>query len=153
MDQNFDTLASKIDEIAEQLQTSQDQRLEAFTSLLGSIESTLADLLENIENGGGAAAIDAMAKALGTLKMAAPDVKVTNEVRAPAVTVNVPKQAAPVINNHIPEQPAPVVHNHMPAAAAPIIHLMEAPQKNATWKITKHNEYGPPTVLTITRET
>lgn len=47
-----------------------------------------------------------------------PDVRVINEVASPAVTVNVPKQAAPVVN--------------VPAQAAPVVNVKAAPAPNVT---------------------
>lgn len=131
---DIEFIAAKVSSIERSLIAANDERLDSFKGLLSSIESALADLVGNIEKGGGAAAIEAMTKAIAALRM--PDVAFT----APKIenTVNVPQQAAPHVNVQVNPTPITVeaVMPAMPAMPAPVIHVMQPEQKGAKWKVT-----------------
>lgn len=99
---------ARLDKLQSLVAANQDQRLDAFTGLLTSIESGLADIVENLEKGGGAAAINAIAEAISKMQLPAPVVH-TQAGPAPA------PMPAPVVNIEavIPPAPAPVVHVHV----------------------------------------
>lgn len=145
---NLEWIATKVAEIDRQLKDSNDGRLDAFTSLLSSIESSLADVVDNIERGGGAAAIEAMAEALKALKL--PEASVN--LPPMQVDVHVPEQKAPVVNVQV--QPTPVtVEAVLPAQPAPIVHVTTPDQTGATWEIRMPGMYGAPDrTMTITRK-
>lgn len=147
MTASIESIAAKVDEIGRSMRASEDKRLSAFEGLLSSIESSLADLVENVEQGGGAAAIEAMASALKSISMP----EVTVNVNPTPVTVQVPEQKAPTVNVQV--NPTPVtVEAIMPTAPAPIIHLLKEESKKATWEIRTPGLYGgADRVMTITR--
>jgi len=60
----MDWVAAKIGDIERIVKETGDKRLDAFTGLLSSIESSLADIVDNIERAGGAAAIEKIAEGL-----------------------------------------------------------------------------------------
>lgn len=148
---NLEWIAAKIGDIEKSMRSREDKRLSAFEGLLSSIESSLADVVDNVEKGGGAAAIKAMADALKTLTIAAPEVHVNVNPTPVPVTVNVPEQKAPSVNVNV--SPTPVTFEAvMPAAAAPVIHLIKEDPKPAKWEIRLPGQYGAPDrVMTITR--
>ncbi len=131
---NIEFIAAKVSSIERSLVAANDARLDSFRDLLSSIESALGDLVGNIEQGGGAQAIEAMAKALGSIRM--PEINFT----APAIAVNVPQQAAPHVNVQVNPTPITVeaVMPPMPAMPAPVIHIMQPEKKAAKFKVTVH---------------
>lgn len=120
MSASMEQIAAQVAEINKRLQDSEDKRLDAFTTLLSSIESTLADMLENIERGGGAAAIERMAEAFQTLKLQMPEISPSIQVQPANVTVNVPKADPPSVEVKV--QPTPV-NVQVPEAKPPVIHV------------------------------
>jgi hypothetical protein len=147
----IEALATKIDALTTGMQEANDKRLESFTALLSSIEMTLAEMLENIESGGGAAAIQAMASAMRDLKISTPDVTVTPQITVQPATVQIQTMPAPMVQVNV--DPTPIeMHATIPAAPAPIIHLIEREPTEARWEITIPSTYGPPKVMTIVRK-
>ena len=90
---NMEFLVAKVNGIERMLKAANDERLDSFKGLLSSIESSLADVLANMERGGGAAAIEAMSKAIGGLRM--PDVNYSPPALAPVF--NVPPAEVPTL--------------------------------------------------------
>lgn len=135
-------VATKIGDIERMVKDSGDKRLDAFTGLLSSIESSLADLVDNAERTGGAAAIKQIAEALKQVS-----VSFNPTIERPVI--NVPQQAAPNVNVTNKVEPTPVQVNFeatmppMPDMPAPIIHVMEKPETmGATWEIRIPGQYG-----------
>jgi hypothetical protein len=154
---NLEFIAAKVSEIDRALKAANDERLDSFTGLLSSVESMLTDLVENIEQGGGAAAIQAIAEAMRSIKMAAPDVSVNPQINVSPtpIDVHVPQQAPPAVNVNVEPTPVTVeaVMPAMPAIPAPIIHMIEREQKGAVWEIRLPGQFGAPDrVMTITRK-
>lgn len=129
---DIEFLVATVKDIQRQMQANGDARLDAFTGLLSSVETGLAELIENIEKGGGAQAIEAMANALRDIKMP----EVTVNVSPTPIEVKVPEQKTPTVNVQVhptpvtveavmPEQPTPVVHNNI-----------TLPDPSGKWKIT-----------------
>lgn len=139
-DKNIDFVAATVSEIRKSLKAAND-----------TANFRLAELAQNLEDSGAAAAIDKLTAAIAAQTkaieaIASPGVNFT----APATTVNVPQQAAPVIN----VEPTPItVECTMPAMPAPVIHVMPAAEaKGATWEVRIPQPYGADRVMTITRK-
>ena len=152
---SLEFLVAKVKSIERVLTDAQDKRLDAFTALLSSIETGVADLIDNLEGGGGAAAIEAMTKALGALKM--PEVNYTAPAFNPTINVPAPAPMPPV--NLSAESVAALasalagmtvsVEATMPQGEAPTT-VINAPRiKN--WRIAIPGQYGaPPREMIIT---
>jgi hypothetical protein len=141
-------LVAKVQGIERMLKAANDERLDSFKELLSSIESGLADLLANVEKGGGAAAIEGMTKALSALRM--PDVQFTAPAFNP--TINVPAPAAlPPVNLSDASVRALAdalsgmqihVEAEMPQGQAPTT-VFNAP-RIAKWDVRIPGQYGAP---------
>jgi hypothetical protein len=130
---NLDWIAAKVGDIERQMRKDQDKRLEAFTSLLSSIESSLADVVQNIESGKGDEAIKTMAEAIGKLQIPAPQINVN--VSPTPITVSAAEQPAPQVNVQV--SPTPVtIENKVPQSPAPVVNIV-APQMDvdAVWEL------------------
>jgi len=142
-------IAATLGSMQKDMRQANDKRLDSFTNLLSSIESSLADVVENVEKGGGAAAIEAMAKAIQSIQLSAP--AVTVNVSPTPIEVNVPEQQPPTVNVQVSPTPvtleatlaSPEVHNHINVPPAP-------DSKGAKWKVTMPTQYGD-RVMTIER--
>jgi hypothetical protein len=142
---NLEWVAATLGQMQREMRSANDKRLDAFTTLLSSIETGMADLLENIERGGGSAAIEAMAKALGSIKMP----EVTVNVNPTPIEVKVPEQTPPMVTVQV--NPTPVTMECvMPEMPAPTVNVTTPDQKGATWKVTMPTQYGD-RVMTIER--
>jgi len=140
----MDWVAAKIGDIERIVKETGDKRLDAFTGLLSSIESSLADIVDNIERAGGAAAIEKIAEGLQRMKL--PDVSFNPTIERPQVNVSATSPAVNVTNK---VEPTPVQVNFeavmppMPDMPAPIIHVLErADIMGATWEIRIPGQYG-----------
>lgn len=151
-------IASKVSEIDKAMKAAADTRLDAFTNLLSSVENSLAEMLENIEKGGGAAAIQAMADALKSMRPAdfvvnVPEIKVSP-------VFNVPKAEMPELPalKLAPESVQALamamagmavnVEAVMPQGATPATTI-NVP-RIASWEMRIKNPYGADRVMTIT---
>lgn len=121
---DIDFVAATVSEIRKSLKAAND-----------AANFRLAELAQNLEDSGAAAAIAAMTKAIEAQTKAIESLKLP-EVNVAAHTVNVPPQAAPTVNVQV--QPTPItVEAVMPAQPAPVIHVMPAPEaKPRKWKVT-----------------
>lgn len=154
---NLEFIAAKVSEIDRALKAANDEKLDRFTSLLSSLESTASDLLDNSERGGGAAAIKAMTEAMSGFaeKLAAavaamkpPDVNVTP-------TFNTPQQQPLTLAQDSVRALAAAfqdiqinVEASMPQGAAPNV-VFNAPQA-VSWELRQKMPYGPDKIITVT---
>lgn len=128
-DKNIDFVAATVSEIRKSLKAAND-----------AANFRLAELAQNLEDSGAAAAIDKLTEAIAAQTKAiealsSPGVNFT----APATTVNVPQQAAPVINI----EPTPItVECTMPQGPAPTA-VFNAP-RIASWEMRMKGSYGGP---------
>ncbi len=146
---NIEYLVAKVQSMENMLKAANDERLEKFTGLLSSLESTASDLLENSEQGGGAAAIKAMTEAMTGFaeKLAAaiaamrpPDVNVTP-------TFNAPQQQPVALSDGSIGKLADAfrdlqinVEAVMPQGSAPTV-VFNAP-RIAAWELRIPGQYG-----------
>ena len=125
---NLDFVAASVSAIRRDLKAAND-----------AANFRLAELAQNLEDSGAAAAIAKLTDAI-TAQTKAIEALTTPSVNftAPAIenTVNVPPQAAPTVNVQV--QPTPItVEAVMPAQPGPVIHIMPAPEpKPRKWKVT-----------------
>ena len=127
-DSDLASLFRRIEAINDEGKFRED--LKAMVEQLGQ---AVTDLVAHIEDNDPKATADKLAKAIGALKMPAPQITVN-----PQVTVQAPQVT---LGATLPPPPAPVI---MP--------IERAPAGDETWEIRIKSAYGADKVLTITRK-
>jgi hypothetical protein len=131
-------LVAKLSRLEKQMSERKDDRMDAFTSLMSSLESSLAELLAGIENGGGAASIERAAEAL---KSISPDITFSPNINVAPTPIKVNVNPTPI-----------TVEAVMPQQLAPVLNFESNQKVGSTWEARIPSSFGgPDRVMTIKR--